>query len=91
VLELEHFLPPVTLICLGLGIWGICWGQSCSSRKIAMGRQVSVINLLLLGATALVAAFHRAGGLLPLGLSAGFLIIGMLWESPYPVSNEAET
>jgi len=30
-----------------------------------------------------VAALHRADGLIPLGLSSGFLLVGMLWELPH--------
>jgi hypothetical protein len=91
VLELEHCLPFLTLACLGLGVWGICWARSRSTQRVAMGRGVFLLNLLFLGATALVAAFHQAGGLLPLGLSAGGLIVGMLWESPAPGWDEPET
>ena len=48
------------------------------------GRRIFIATLLSLGGTALVAALAHADGLSPLGLLAGMLIVGMLWETPAP-------
>ena len=40
--------------------------------------------LLTLGISGLVAAWQRAEGLAPLGLAAGALLIGVVWERPQP-------
>jgi len=45
------------------------------------GRRLFILTLLLLGITILAAALTHARGLAPLGLIAGFLVIGMLWET----------
>jgi hypothetical protein len=37
-----------------------------------------------MGVTALLATLMHADGLSPLGLAAGMLIVGMLWESSAP-------
>ena len=46
----------------------------CSNDYLGMGQHPDVL-----------AAMHRAEGVIPLGLSSGFLVIGMLWETPPPV------
>lgn len=82
---LELYLWASTLGCLGVGIWGICWvRRSGRASKVARGRRLFLTALVFLGVTVLVAAFHRAEGLAPQGLTAGMLLIGMLWESPFP-------
>jgi len=67
--------------CL-LGGWSIYWarGQDHPVRML-WGRRLFIVTLLLLGFMILIAAWTRARGLAPLGLSAGFLVIGMLWET----------
>ena len=66
--------------CL-LGGWSIYWarGQDHPGR-ILWGKRLFIVTLLLLGVTSLIAALTHAPGLAPLGLSAGFLVIAMLWE-----------
>jgi hypothetical protein len=67
--------------CL-LGGWSIYWarGQDHPAR-IIWGRRLFIVTLLLLGSLTLAAAGAHARGLAPLGLIAGFLVVGMLWES----------
>ncbi|HLJ96327.1 MAG TPA: hypothetical protein VKU02_24350 [Gemmataceae bacterium] len=79
----ELWLLALTAIGLVSGVCGIVWARAGGSRGgIAMGRCLFVATLLFLGASSLLAAWHRADGLAPLGLSAGFLVIVMLWEVP---------
>src|ERR1700680_3273850 len=67
--------------CL-LGGLSIYWarGQDHPGR-ILWGRRLFILTLLLVGFLTLVAACAHAKGLAPLGLSAGLLVVGMLWES----------
>lgn len=81
--DLEVCLGFLTLGSLTVGGWGIWWDAVSRSRgRLSWGRNVCLITLLALGISSLVAAFYRAEGLVPLGLTAGALVIGMLWESP---------
>jgi hypothetical protein len=80
-------LALLTLTAAGvtLGVWGICWARaSDSARQAAQGRRLFVVALLFLGGCGLVAASSRADALVPLGLSAGLLVVGMVWEAPMP-------
>jgi hypothetical protein len=66
-----------------LGIWAICWARiSRRPRRAAWGRRLFVLTLLGLGAGGLVAAGCHADALAPLGLCAGMLVVGMVWEAP---------
>jgi hypothetical protein len=66
-----------------VGSWSIHWARAePDSRRCRRGRILFIVNLLAAGAAGLVAAFLRAQGLPPLGLVAGLLIVGILWESP---------
>lgn len=78
--ELELWLTMAALIGFALGGWGILWARiGQASGRTSWGRALSVGALVFLGAGSVVAAFHRADGLVPLGLSAGFLVVGLLW------------
>jgi hypothetical protein len=80
---LELSLSIITFIALFAGGWGICWARTHPRRTQAQwGQRLFVITLLGLGASGLVAACARAEGLVPLGLLAGLLLVGMLWENP---------
>lgn len=78
------------LVLLGLtaagwlaGIWSIYWVRGSQDRlKILLGKCLFIANLLLLGGSILWAALYRAYGLSPLGLTAGWLVVAMLWETP---------
>ncbi|MSQ95164.1 MAG: hypothetical protein EXR98_11500 [Gemmataceae bacterium] len=61
-----------------------------SARQARWGRRLFVLTLLILGGMGLLAALERADGLAPLGLLAGLLTVGMLWESPTPATSEPE-
>ena len=79
----ETWLFALTIIGLLLGACGIVWAKTGGSRGgIYLGRGLFIATLLFLGGSSLLAAWHRADGLPPLGLSAGFLVIFMLWEAP---------
>lgn len=80
---LELALTVLTLITALVGAWSIYWARTESPCwRSRGGRILFVVNLLTIGVTGVVAAFTRAQGLPPLGLLAGLLIIGMLWERP---------
>jgi hypothetical protein len=83
VVDFELGLLALAVLGLLLGIWAIIWSRS--SRGRAKGTWAWTLFLgtqLFLGGSSLVAAFHRAEGLVPLGLAAGLLTTGMLWEAP---------
>jgi len=83
--ELELLLVGLALAGLLLGSWGILWARfSHASNRTSWGRSMFVVSIVFLAVSSSVAAFHRAEGLVPLGLTAGFLVIGMLWEVPAP-------
>jgi hypothetical protein len=79
----ERWLLALTVMGLVYGTLGVIWARTAGSRSgIYLGRGVFIVTLLFLGASSLLAARHRADGLAGLGLSAGSLVIFMLWESP---------
>jgi hypothetical protein len=85
VSSFEILLLVLTLTCVLLGGLSICCARTHPDRGTARwGRRGFLLVLLGLGATILVAAVVRADGLAPLGLVAGLLVAGMLWESPAP-------
>lgn len=89
--ELEPVLFVLTLAGWLLGSWGILWARTSRVRgRASWGRTLFVGALVCLGASSLMAAVHRSDGLAPLGLSAGLLVVGMLWESPRRAGREAE-
>jgi len=66
--------------CL-LGGWSIYWARGQSHPGLILwGRRLFIITLLLLGSLTWIAAWAHAHGLAPLGLVAGLLVVGMLWE-----------
>jgi hypothetical protein len=82
---LELAVTVLTLVTAAVGAWSIYWARTePHCWRCRGGRILFVINLLAIGGTGLVAAFTRAQGLPPLGLVAGLLTIGMLWERPAP-------
>lgn len=79
----ESWLVALTVAGLICGTLGVVWARTAGSRNaIYLGRGVFIATLLFLGASGLLAARHRADGLAGLGLSAGSLVIFMLWEGP---------
>jgi hypothetical protein len=81
--RLELVLAFVTLLGLALGLWGLVWHRGAElQRRARLGGNLFLAALLSLGACAVFAAFHRCEGLVPLGLTAGFLVVGMMWEAP---------
>ena len=91
VSSFETWLLALTVLGLVLGGWGVVWARTgCSRGGIYMGRGLFVATLLFLGASSLLAAWHRADGLAPLGLSAGFLVIFMLWEAPSAAGRDSQ-
>jgi hypothetical protein len=85
MVDLELALLALTALGLVLGSWGIVWARMSDRQwRIDAGRIVFVATLIGLGAAGSVGAMHQADALAPLGLLAGFLVIGMLWEIPQP-------
>ena len=83
--RLEFCLLTFALVGLVLGSWGILWARNGHAHQLVFwGQSLFVGTMLFLGASALVAASHRAEGLAPIGLVAGLLVVGMLWEMPSP-------
>src|SRR5690349_5639262 len=83
VSSFEARLLALAIIGLVFGAYGILWARTGGSRSgINMGRGLFIGAFLFLGVNSSLAAWHRADGLAPLGLSAGFLVILMLWEAP---------
>jgi hypothetical protein len=81
--NLEIGFLVLTLIGLILGCWSILWVRASRRQGLVfLGRCLFIATLLFLGASGILAAMHRAEGVIPLGLSSGFLVIGMLWETP---------
>lgn len=81
--NLELWLILLLLAGLVAGGWSITWARARQAgRRAAWGRGLFVATLLALGGSNMLAAFHRAEMLVPLGLTAGLLVVAMLWESP---------
>ncbi len=80
---LEFYLAMATLTGLVCGVWGLVLERIGPGRgRNSLGRVLTVSAIVFLGGASLVAAFHRADGLVPLGLSAAFLVVGLLWGEP---------
>ncbi len=83
--QLEFWLVILTLVGLLVGGLSIFWARGDEQHsRTAWGRRLFVVTLLGLGVIGLIGASARANGLAPLGLLAGLLVVGMLWESPTP-------
>jgi hypothetical protein len=81
--EFEFGLLLFTIVGVFAGGWGIFWARmSPDAGRRLWGRRLFVATLFFLGAGTLAAAWQRADGLVPLGLSAGLLVVAMLWEGP---------
>ena len=87
----EAWLLALTVTGLMFGACGILWARTGGSPSgINMGRGLFIAAFLFLGVNSALAAWHRADGLAPLGLSAGFLVIFMLWETPGASRGDSE-
>jgi hypothetical protein len=83
VSSLELAVLVLTLITGAVGGWSIYWARvEPPCWRCRGGRILFLVNLLALGAISLIAALARAQGLPPLGLVAGLLIVGMMWDGP---------
>src|ERR1700694_4112811 len=72
--DFEFCLSCLTVAGLGLGGLGILWARiGREPIRISWGRRLFVAAVVFLGVIGLVAAFHRAEALAPLGLTAGML------------------
>jgi hypothetical protein len=82
---LEFGVLILTLVYAAVGGWSIYWARAePHSWRCRGGQVLFVVNLIGVGVAGLVAASARAQGLPPLGLVAGLLIVGMMWEGPAP-------
>lgn len=80
-LVMEFWLAVILLLGLLLGFWGVFWERMGREQ----GRRLFVGAMLVLGAGSVYGAFHRAEGLVPLGLAAGALVVAMLWGEPHTI------
>ncbi len=87
--HLEFWLLAGTLAALALGVLGVFLARASRLPiRCSVGRCLFLGTLLALGAGGLLAAFHRADGLVPVGLSAGFLVVALFIESPQPLNGD---
>jgi hypothetical protein len=81
--DLELWLVALTALGVVIGTSGIFLARASeSAMRVAIGRGLFVFTLFFFGVCSSVAAFHHAHGLAPMGLAAGGLVVGMLWETP---------
>ncbi len=84
MLDKDEWLLALLVVGVVFGAWGVWRARgSRDPRLAARGRLVFVITLIVLGAGTLVAVACAARCLVPFGLSAGWLVIAMLWENPF--------
>jgi hypothetical protein len=89
--EFDSWLLVYTAIGVLAGGWALFWARTApDAARRAWGRRLFVATLLFLGLGGLAAAWRRADGLVPLGLSAGLLVAGMLWEGPQATWRDGE-
>jgi len=82
VANLDTWLLVVTVAGMAVGGCGILMVQTArASDRLSWGHGLFVTALLALGVSSLLAALTRADGLVLLGLAAGLLVVGMLWET----------
>lgn len=90
--RLEFWLFAGALTGLVLGIVAVLRTRaSWHTARTSWGPHLFVATLMGLGGASLIAAFHRADGLVPLGLSAGFLVVALFVESPRSEPKEMPT
>jgi hypothetical protein len=81
----------LTAVTAVVGVWSLHWARDESTGwRCRSGCILFAVNLVILGITGIVAASLRAQGLPPLGLVAGLLIVGMMWERPGPARQHRE-
>jgi hypothetical protein len=81
--ELEGWLLGVLGVVVVLGIWSVWWVRGNHSPLHSLwGGRIFIVTLVILGAGNLVCLTWAVHCLLPYGLSAGWLVIAMLWENP---------
>ena len=86
---LDYCLLVLTPVGCLVGGWSIYWARGQDHpRLILWGKRLFIFTLLLFGLLAFLAACAHARGLAPLGISAGLLVVGMLWESAEPAAAE---
>ena len=74
----------VLALAVSLGAWSIWWVRGGHGQALSTwGSRLFIACLLIIGAGNVVALTCAASYLLPYGLSAGWLVIAMLWENPF--------
>jgi hypothetical protein len=82
--NLELAFLASTVVGLALGCLSIAWARTSEKPVfVLLGRCLFVATLLFLGGSGVLAALNHAEGVVPLGLTSGFLTMGMLWEIPH--------
>lgn len=90
MLDLEPCLWAAALFGSVVGSFGIVLARGGPlPHHVSWGRRLFLATLFMLVAACFVGAVYRAEGLAPLGLAAGVLVVGMLWEGPLPQVNES--
>jgi hypothetical protein len=74
-------------VVIGVGsIWWVRWVKHGTGS--VWGHGLFLFSLVVVGTGSIVALVCAARCLVPFGLSAGWLVIGMLWEDPFPSRRE---
>lgn len=88
--ELEFGLAALTLLSLVMGGLGLYWARGSRQRRRALwGYCLFFAALFFVSVSSLVAAAYQAEGLAPVGILAGALVVGMVWELPAAPQGEA--
>ncbi len=70
----------------GFGLWAVCLTRMRSGLHVRWGQRFSLIALLFLGLTTMLAACWHAFALTPLGLFTGLLVVACVCEYPQTIS-----
>lgn len=90
MIDLELGLLGGMAVALVLGLWSIVATHAGHARRrFSWPRLLFGAALGGLIASTFLAAFWSPPSLVPLGLSAGWLVIAMLWQGPRPAQGES--
>ncbi len=82
--ELDSWMWALLAVAVAGGLWSVwCVRGGKETGRTRWGQRLFVGCLLTLGVGNLVALTCAARCLMPFGLSAGWLVIAMLWENPF--------
>ena|SRR5690348_12885277 len=85
--DLESWLTGLFLASASAGAGGIIWTRTArGGSRGSWGRLVFLAGLLASGLGSAAAAYLRADALVSLGLTAGLLTVGMVWDPGPPAA-----